>query len=107
MNAHYQQIYFEAVDLITNCISQRFDQPGYQNYRFLQELMVTAVKGEEYLSDLKFLCHFYCEDICEFHLRVQLETLASTFKDQEGTSLADIAFFRNSSAQKALRLALS
>ena len=102
LKAHYRQVYFEALDLITNCISQRFDQPGYQNYKFLQELLVKAVKGEEYLSELKFLCDFYGEDICESRLRVQLETLASTFKDQEGTSLADIiAFFRNStSAQK-------
>ena len=89
--------------MITNCISQRFDQPGYQNYKFLQELLVKAVKGEEYLSELKFLCDFYGEDICESRLSVQLEALASTLKDQEGTSLSDIiAFFRNSSsAQKA------
>ena len=41
--------------------------------------------------------------VCESRLSVQLEALASTFKDQEGTSLSDIiAFFRNSSsAQKA------
>ena len=76
--------------MITNCISQRFDQPGYQNYKFLYELLVKAVKGEEYLSELKFLCDFYGEDICESHLSVRLEALASTFKYQEGTFLSDI-----------------
>ena len=88
--------------MITNCISQRFDQPEYQNYKFLQEL-VKASKGEEYLSELKFLSDFYGKDICESRLSVQQETLASTFKDQEGTSLSGIiAFFWNSSsAQKA------
>ena len=68
------------------------------------ELLVKAVKGEEYLSELKFLCDFYSEDICESCLLAQLETLASTFKDYEGTTLADIIalFFRiSSSAQKA------
>ena len=81
---------------LPNCISQRFDQPGYQNYKFLQELLVKTVKGEEYVSELHFLCDFYGEDICESCLGVQLETLASTFKDQEGTCLADIiAFSKN------------
>ena len=63
LKAHYRRIYSEALDLITNCISQRFDQPGYQNYKFLQELLVKASKGEEYLSELKFLCDFYSKDI--------------------------------------------
>ena len=26
---HFRAIYFEAVDTITSCIKQRFDQPGY------------------------------------------------------------------------------
>ena len=26
--AYYRQIYFEALDLIINCIEERFDQPG-------------------------------------------------------------------------------
>ncbi len=26
--AHYRQIYYEAIDLIVNCIENRFDQPG-------------------------------------------------------------------------------
>ena len=29
---HYRVIYFEALDLITSCISDRFDQPGYKTY---------------------------------------------------------------------------
>ena len=91
LKAHYRQFYFEALDLITNCISQRFDQRGYQNYKFLQELLVKAVKGEEYLSELKVMCNFHGEDICESRLKTQLETLASMFKDQEKTSLADMS----------------
>ena len=26
---HYRVVYFEALDLITSCIIDRFDQPGY------------------------------------------------------------------------------
>ena len=28
--AYYKQFYFEAIDLIINCIQDRFDQPGYK-----------------------------------------------------------------------------
>ena len=29
---HYRFIYFESLDLITSCIKDRFNQPGYQTY---------------------------------------------------------------------------
>ena len=105
LKARYKQMYFEALDLITTCINQRFDQPGHQNYKILQELLTKTVNGEAYDSELKFLCDFYGEDICESRLRAQLETLASTFQDQDKTSLADvITFFRSSSSPKKVFL---
>ena len=45
---HYRHIYFEALDLITACITDRFDQPGYQMYRNVQDLVLKAAKGEDY-----------------------------------------------------------
>ena len=31
--AHYRQIFYEGLDLIVNCIRNRFDQPSYKVYR--------------------------------------------------------------------------
>ncbi len=38
----YRVIYFEALDLITSCIENRFDQPGYKTYKKVQELLLKA-----------------------------------------------------------------
>ena len=39
---HYRRIYFEALDLITTCITSRFDQPGLRRYQNVQELLLKA-----------------------------------------------------------------
>ena len=36
---YYRPIYFEAIDLITSRIADRFDQPGYKTYRKVQALL--------------------------------------------------------------------
>ena len=59
---HFLEIYFEAVDNITACISNRFDQPGHQLYSSIQELLLKAVRGEDYNAE--FDCtDFYGQNI--------------------------------------------
>ena len=36
----YRQKYFEALDLVINCVKTRFDQPGYKVFRNVEELLV-------------------------------------------------------------------
>lgn len=38
---HYRRIYFEALDLITTCITSRFNQPGFREYQNVQELLLS------------------------------------------------------------------
>ena len=40
---YYKQIYFEALDLIINCIEDRFDQPGFRIYYSIESLLVKFV----------------------------------------------------------------
>ena len=37
---HYRALYFEALDLITSCIPDRFDQPGYKTYGQVEALLL-------------------------------------------------------------------
>ena len=62
---HYRQIYFEGFDLITETISNRFDQPGYRAYRCLENLVIKAVNSIDYTDDLKSVVDIYEEDINE------------------------------------------
>ena len=46
-------MYFEALDLIVNCIEGRFDQPGYRIYQSIESLLIKVCKREEWKSDLE------------------------------------------------------
>ena len=79
---HYRQIYFEGFDLITETISNRFDQTGYRAYRCLENLVIKAANSMDYTDDLKSVVDIYGEDINESNLKIQLETLASTISEK-------------------------
>ena len=58
----FRMVYYEALDLITTSITERFDQPGYKVYQNLETLVLKVCKGEEYDEHLGFICKFYGED---------------------------------------------
>ena len=76
----YWQYYYEAIDLIINCIEDRCNQPGYKVYHTLESLLIKACKSQELESDLETICQFYKEDFDQDHLRTQLQTLAVHFQ---------------------------
>lgn len=44
---YYRQLYYEAVDLITQAIERRYNQPGYKTYRCLEDLVLKAAERED------------------------------------------------------------
>ena len=72
----YRRIYFEGLDLLVQAIGDRFDQPGYRTYLCLQELMLKAVKKEEFSNELTTVCHLYGSDLHAANLKMQLEMLS-------------------------------
>ena len=75
----YRKEYYEALDLIINSIKSRFDQPGYRAYRNLQDLLIKAVKRENYDDCFSFVCSFYGDDINPDQLRLHLDILSTNF----------------------------
>ena len=63
----YQQIYFEALNLVINCIHSQFHQADFNVY--LQEIFLNPVKGECFLEELKISSGFYDEIInnCKYN----------------------------------------
>ena len=45
---HFCQRYFEAINLIVNYITDRFDQLGNKIHKNLQDLLNNAIKNEPY-----------------------------------------------------------
>ena len=103
---HFRQQYFEAIDLIVNSITGRFDQLGYKVYKNLQDLLINAIKNEPYEEEFSFITTFYDNDIDPSQLKLHLQILATNFSKESIPSLTvfDIKnyFVSLSSAQRAL-----
>ncbi len=59
---YYRPIYFEALDLITTSITDRFNRPGYNFFHNVQNLILKAVQGLDYEAELKCVANFYTTD---------------------------------------------
>ena len=81
--AHFKPVYFEAIDLITNCVQERFDQPGYRIYKSLETLLIKASKREEFQDSLDQVCAFYHDDFDKELLDSQLKTFGIHFQTTE------------------------
>lgn len=78
----YRQKYFEAFDLVTTSITERFDQPGYKTYRHLEDMLLKCVAGDPtYVDDMTHVVDFYGSDIEKSSLSTQLETLRVYIKN--------------------------
>jgi len=44
-------------------LKKRFDQPGYNTYSNLEQLLIKTVMKEDYELHLKAVCNFYKNDI--------------------------------------------
>ena len=87
---HYRRIYFVALDLIVSSIKSRFEQPGYQNYRHLQDLLLNVARHREYRPDFDFVTQFYGNDLSPALLDAQLQVFATKFEENSEPSLLDI-----------------
>ena len=81
--AHFKPVYFEAIDLITNCVQERFDQPGYRIYQSLETLLIKASKRGEFQENLDDVCAFYHDDFDKELLHSQLQTFGIHFQTVE------------------------
>ena len=86
----YRRVYFESLDLITQAITDRFDQPGYRVYRCLEDLLLKGARGEICRDEIRFVKSIYGGDIDMANLEAQLGMLGSNCKEKEIASIHDI-----------------
>ena len=78
---HYRVIYFEAMDVIIQCIDDRFDQPGYKMYSGLESLLLKGCKQLDYQDELHLVKSLYDKDLNYQNLEIQFQTIAPSVKD--------------------------
>lgn len=88
--ALYRQHYFECLDLIVRFIRDRFNQPGYQTQKNLENLLLKSARNEEYQTELEFVLRFYHDDFNSSCLKPQLKLLTTSFVTYEQPTLLDI-----------------
>ena len=94
---HYRVIYFEAVDLITSCVLDRFDQPGYKTYAKVQNLLLKAATSQPHEEEMRFIVSFYNSDFNTFLLPTHLEIFSLKFEQDTKVTFPNVVdFFRKS-----------
>ena len=83
--SYYKRIYFEALDLVMNCVTNRFNQPGYIQYKNTRELLMLAANVTHLKEKLKAIIDFYLNDFDNYKLDLQLNVLSANFKDKHGS----------------------
>ena len=58
----YRMIYYEALDLVTSCIKNRFDQQDYLVHSACERLLLKAVNGGDFHEDINAVVEFYGSD---------------------------------------------
>ena len=94
----------------STCIQGRFQQPGYQIYSNLEQLLLKASQGQDYASEFEHTCSFYKDDFDSGMLHAQLQVFTSECQRQQKetgipfTTVFDIKdFFCNlTDSQKSL-----
>ena len=77
--------------MIMQCISSRYDQPGYKTYSKLEAVLLKGVTGKSYAEELSFITELYANDIDMCLLQTQLSLVQTHFKDGSSTpTLMDV-----------------
>lgn len=91
---HYRVIYFEALDLITSCIKDHFNQPGFKVYGKVQALLLKAATCQPSEEELQFVLSFYKSDFDPLLLSTHLQIFSQTLKPDGEVSVTDLLFFQ-------------
>ena len=84
--AHYQQLYYKALDNTISCLKDLFSQPGYNIYCNLEELLIKASMKEDFNELFRSFCDFYQKDsnhdllgayLLTFGVNFQLDTISN------------------------------
>ena len=87
---HFKQIYFDALDNIINAIKDRFDQPGYQIFQDVEQLLLKAISKESYGDELRRISERYSGDFDSLVISSELDLLPTIFEENSPCNFEEI-----------------
>ena len=88
--SYYRQIYFDALDYIINSIKDRFEQPDYQIYVNLENLLLKAAYEEDFEHECIQVVTFYKGDFNANRLRLHLQIFGNKCRKLDSKNLSSI-----------------
>ena len=79
----YRKKYYAVLETVVSCIKERFEQPDYEIYSSLEQLLVKAAMAKSYDEEFVTVTTFYRNDINSDLLSVQLKTLPSVIRSSD------------------------
>ena len=43
----YRQSYYEIIDMLINCLKERFESKTFETYAMMENVLITAINGKE------------------------------------------------------------
>ena len=79
----YRRKYYAVLDTVVSCIKERSEQPDYEIYSSLEQLLVKATMAKSYDEKFVTVTTFYRDDINSDLLSVQLKTLPAVIRSSD------------------------
>ena len=86
----YRKHYFEVLNIVIDCIKDRFNQKDYRVYATLQEFLLKTAKKESFDVELNNVLSFYESDFDGALLKTQLETFSADFPKITDVNFSDV-----------------
>ena len=87
---YYRVIYFETLDMVINCIKDRYDQDGYKIYCKLEMLLLKGDHEDRNYSHYDEVFELYQRDIVKDDFLAQLKMFHTIYNIYTGMNLYSI-----------------
>ena len=94
MSKNITKTYFEAIDTLTACLQDKFDQNDFNMYAKLEQVLLKSAKSECFEEEIEECCRFYGSELDENTLKTQLQFFSGICK----TNQLDTVFFCHTSS---------
>ena len=86
---YYRSIYYDADDTVIMAIKDRFEEPSYQFFSTIEQLLINAINGESYNTEVGKL-HEYMNDFDISALPAELMILRTMFANESVSYFEEI-----------------
>ena len=80
----YCQIFYQSIDMVTNCIRDRFQQKDYiETFQTMENLLLKALREEDFGLELQQISSLFGSNLDKFKSETQLTTLIHIIDEKQ------------------------